>query len=117
VSVRLPWGGAMTGGLIGLVFLAPLFGMAVGAVAGGAIWKSMFGDVGVAESFVNELGENLAPGSAALILLVRDMDPEKVLPHVHEPGHVIRTSLSDRVEAQLEAALAAARAEQSRGPA
>ena len=43
-------GGAMWGGLIGLVFLAPLFGMAVGAAAGGAMWKSTFGDVGVTQA-------------------------------------------------------------------
>jgi uncharacterized membrane protein len=49
----------MWGGLIGLVFLAPLLGMAVGALAGGAVWKSTFGDVGVAESFVDELRTNL----------------------------------------------------------
>ena len=44
---------------------------------------------------------------AALILLVREMDLEKVLPQIHEPGHVIQTSLSGEVEAQLDAALAA----------
>jgi uncharacterized membrane protein len=101
-------GGAMWGGLIGLVFLAPLLGMAVGAVAGGAVWKSTFGDVGVAESFVDELRTNLTPGSAALVLLVREVTPEKVLPHIREHGRVIQTSLSDKVEAQLDAALAAA---------
>jgi uncharacterized membrane protein len=101
--------GAVWGGLIGLIFLAPLFGMAVGVVAGGAAWKSAFGDVGVAEGFVDELRESLTPGSAALVLLVREMAPEKVLPHIQEHGHVIQTSLSDRVEAQLDAALAAAR--------
>lgn len=108
-------GGAMWGGLIGLIFLAPLFGMAVGAVAGGAIWKSTFGDVGVAQSFVNQLSQNLTPGSAALILLVREMDPERVLPHIQEHGHLIQTTLSDEVEAQLNAALAAAGAQQSSG--
>ena len=41
-------GGAVWGGLIGLTLLAPLFGMAVGAAAGGVMWKSTFGDVGVA---------------------------------------------------------------------
>lgn len=101
-------GGAMWGGLIGLIFLAPLFGMAVGAVAGGAAWKSSFGDVGVAESLVDELRESLTPGSAALVLLVRRLAPEKLLPQIQEHGHIIQTSLSDRVEAQLEAALAAA---------
>ena len=102
-------GGAMWGGLIGLIFLAPLLGMAVGALAGGAAWKSSFGDVGVAESFVNELRESLMPGSAALVLLVREVALDEILPRIQEQGHVIRTSLSDNVEAQLAAALAAAR--------
>ena len=82
--------------------------MAVGALAGGAVWKSTFGDAGVAESFVDELRESLTPGSAALVLLVREMTPEKVLPQIREHGRVIQTSLSDKVEAQLAAALAAA---------
>jgi uncharacterized membrane protein len=101
-------GGAMWGGMIGLVFLAPLLGMAVGALASGAAWKSTIGDPGVAKSFVDDLRESLAPGSASLVLLVREMTPDKVLPHIHERGRVIQTSLSDKVEAQLAAALAAA---------
>lgn len=100
--------GAVSGGLIGLLFMAPLFGIAAGAVAGGAIWKSMFGDAGVAESFVKELSENLEPGHAALIFLAREFDLEAVLPHVKEHGHVIRTSLGAEAEAQLDAALASA---------
>jgi uncharacterized membrane protein len=60
----------------------------------------------VAESFVDELRENLTAGTAALILLVRDMQIEKVLPRTEEPGPVVRTSLSDDVEAQLEAVAA-----------
>jgi uncharacterized membrane protein len=42
------------------------------------------------------------------VLLVREVTPEKVLPHIREHGRVIQTSLSDKVEAQLDAALAAA---------
>jgi uncharacterized membrane protein len=99
--------GAISGGLIGYLLMAPLFGMAAGAVAGGAIWKSMFGDAGVAEDFVRELSENLEPGRGALIFLVRELDPEKVLPRIKEHGHVIQTSLSPEVEAQLDAALEA----------
>jgi uncharacterized membrane protein len=101
-------GGAMWGGLIGLIFLAPLLGMAAGALAGGAAWKSTFGEAGAAESFVDELRKSLAPGRAALVLLVREISPDTVLPQIHEPGRVIQTSLSDKVEAQLAAALAAA---------
>jgi uncharacterized membrane protein len=100
-------GGAVWGGLIGLTLLAPLFGMAVGAVAGGVMWKSTFGDVGVAQSFVDELSESLPPGGAALILLVRAMKPEKVIPRIKEHGRVIQTSLGEEVEAQLDAALGA----------
>ena len=102
-------GGAVAGGLIGLILLGPLLGLAVGgAVAGGAAWKSKFSDSGISEKFVYELSDSLAPGNAALIVLVRELDPEKVLPHLHQPGHVVHTSLSDEVEAQLDAALAAA---------
>jgi uncharacterized membrane protein len=110
-------GGGMIGGLIGLIFLAPLFGMAVGAAGAGAMWNSTFGDAGVAESFVKELSERLTPGTSALILLVREMDPEQVVPRIEEPGHVVRTTLNDQVEAQLDAAFAAAAAERSRKPA
>jgi uncharacterized membrane protein len=103
--------GGISGGLIGYLLMAPLFGMAAGALAGGVIWKSMFGDAGVAEDFVKELSENLEPGRAALILLARELDPEKVLPRIKEHGHLIQTSLGAEVEAQLDAALAAADSE------
>lgn len=81
--------GAISGGLIGYLLMAPLFGMAAGAIAGGAIWKSMFGDAGVAEDFVRQLSESLEPGRSALIFLVREFDPEKVLPRIKEHGQVI----------------------------
>lgn len=97
--------GAISGGLIGYLLMAPLFGIAAGALAGGAIWKSMFGDAGVAEDFVKELSENLDLGGAALIFLARDLDLDKVLPRIEEHGHVIQTSLSAESEAQLNDAL------------
>jgi uncharacterized membrane protein len=102
--------GAVSGGLIGYLLMAPLFGIAAGALAGGAIWKSMFGDAGVAEDFVKELSANLEPGRGALIFLAREIEPEKVLPQIREHGHLIQTSLSPAVEAQLDTAL------QSAGP-
>lgn len=98
-------GGGLAGGLIGYVLMAPLFGIAAGALAGGAIWKSMFGDAGVAEDFVKELSEHLEPGRAALIFLATEVDPEKILPQIREQGHLIQTSLSTEVEGQLAAAL------------
>ena len=82
--------------------------MAAGAaVAGRAAWKSTFGDDLISPSFVNDLWEALTPGSAVMIVLVREMSPEKVLPQIHEPGTVVHSSLSEELEAQLEAALVA----------
>jgi uncharacterized membrane protein len=92
------------GGLIGLILLGPLLGMAVGgAVAGGGAWKTNFSDTGIPEKFVFELWDSLAPGNAALIVLVRELALENVLPHLHQPGHVVHTSLSEEIEAQLDA--------------
>ncbi len=97
-------GGAVWGGLIGLLFLAPLVGMAVGAAAGGASGAMV--DLGVDDRFMKDLGAELQPGSAALVLLVRDSTPDKVLPRVSGyGGRVVHTSLSDEAEAHLREAL------------
>ena len=103
-AVNLPAAGAATGalwgGLIGLLFLAPLFGMAIGAAAGGA--SGAFADVGVNDEFMKDLGQRLQPGGAALIVLVRKVTPDKVLPQISEyGGDVIQTSLDDEAEARL----------------
>lgn len=98
--------GALWGGLIGLIFLVPLFGMAIGA-ASGAI-AGAFTDTGVDDNFMKELGAELAEGKAAVILLVRQVSTDKVLPEIKIPGKVIQTSLSNEDEAALRDALAAA---------
>jgi uncharacterized membrane protein len=99
-------GGALWGGLIGLIFFVPLFGMAIGA-ATGAIAGRM-ADPGVDDQFMKKLGESLQPGAAALILLVREANTEKLLSQVKIPGAIIQTSLSSEAEEQLRAALEAA---------
>jgi uncharacterized membrane protein len=43
-------------------------------------------------------------GTAALVLLVRDVELEKVLPRMEEPGHVVRDVTERGRRAQLEAA-------------
>jgi uncharacterized membrane protein len=100
-------GGALWGGLIGLIFFVPLFGMAIGA-ASGAI-AGHFSDTGVDDEFLKRLGSELDEGKAALILLVRDVTVDKVLPEIKIPGTVIQTSLSNDDEAALQAALDAAK--------
>ena len=99
-------GGALWGGLIGLLFFVPLFGMAIGA-ASGAI-AGHFSDRGVDDDFMKRLGAELGEGKAALILLVREVTADKVLPEIKIPGTVIQTSLSNEDEAALQNALDAA---------
>jgi uncharacterized membrane protein len=100
-------GGVLWGGLIGLLFLAPFVGMAVGAASGGA--AGVMTDVGVDDNFMKHLGEDLQPGSAAVIVLVRDSSPDKVLPRITRyGGRVIHSSLSDEADAQLRDALSGA---------
>jgi uncharacterized membrane protein len=99
-------GGALWGGLIGLIFFMPLFGMAIGAAAGAA--GGALSDSGVDDKFMKQLGENLPEGGAALILLIRKVSTDKILPQIKIPGTVIQTSLSDEQEEHLKEALAAA---------
>ncbi len=100
-------GGALWGGLIGLLFFVPLFGMAVGAAAGAA--GGAASDSGVDDDFMKRLGSELEPGKAAMIVLVRKMSADKVLPEIKVPGTVIQTSLSNEDETALQDALDAAR--------
>jgi uncharacterized membrane protein len=97
-------GGALWGGLIGLLFLAPLFGMAIGAASGALAGK--LSDTGVNDNFMKELGAKLQPGTAALIALgstdARDKLMERVSPY---GGEVIQTSLDNEDEERLRAAL------------
>jgi uncharacterized membrane protein len=97
-------GGALWGGLIGLIFLAPLLGMAVGAAAGGA--AGALTDVGVDDKFMKDLGTNLKDGGAAVVVLVRQSTPDKVLPRIAQyGGEVIQSSLDDETEQRLQDAL------------
>jgi uncharacterized membrane protein len=78
--------------------------MAVGAAAGGA--AGALTDVDVDDKFMKELGANLKDSGAAIVVLVRQSTPDKVLPRISQyGGEVIQSSLDDETEAQLQAAL------------
>jgi uncharacterized membrane protein len=66
-------------------------------------------DTWVDDDFMKRLGEELAPGKAALILLVRKVSADKVLPEIKVPGTVIQTSLGDDDQQALQQGLDAAR--------
>jgi uncharacterized membrane protein len=101
-------GGALWGGLIGLLFLAPLVGMAIGAGTGALAGKAT--DTGVNDDFMKNLGSQLPPGGAALVLLVRSMTTDKVLEQLHGQygGTLLQSSLSKDEERVLQDAVRAA---------
>jgi uncharacterized membrane protein len=100
--------GALWGGLIGLLFLNPLAGMAIGAGVGAAsgALAGKLSDYGIPDDFIKELGNTIKPNSSALFLLVQKVTADKVLPRMAEfKGHVLKTSLSDEREKRLREAL------------
>ena len=103
-------GGALWGGLIGLLFFAPLWGMAIGGATGAAAGATV--DTGIDDNFMKGLGDQLAPGHAALVLLVRSATVDKVMAEMHGQygGELLQTSLSTEDEAQLRVAADYARA-------
>ncbi|HEY6695704.1 MAG TPA: DUF1269 domain-containing protein [Solirubrobacteraceae bacterium] len=98
--------GALWGGLIGLIFFMPLLGMAIGGAAGAA--GGALSDYGIDDNFMKELGSELDEGNAALLLLIRKVSVDKVLPQIKIPGKVLQTSLDKESEERLTEALAAA---------
>ena len=98
--------GGFWGALIGLIFLNPLLGLAVGASAGAV--SGALTDVGIKDDFMKELGATLTPGSSSLFVLLRNATaaPDKVLEELKGTGGtILKTSLSHEDEAKLQAAL------------
>jgi uncharacterized membrane protein len=98
--------GALWGGLLGLLVLAPLPGMVMGAAAGAATGEVK--RMGIDGRFMRQLAQQLGPGSSAAFALVRRADPEAVLRELRPyGGTVLHTTLSEQDEARLRAGLAA----------
>ena len=111
-TVNLTAAGATSGGfwgmLIGLMFLNPLLGIAVGASAGAV--SGALVDLGINDQFMKDLAATLTPNSSALFVLVRKSTPDKVLEEVKGTGGtILKTSLSHEDETKLQAALSAAK--------
>jgi uncharacterized membrane protein len=112
-TVNLTAAGATSGGfwgmLIGLIFLNPLLGLAVGASAGAV--SGALVDLGINDQFMKDLAATLTPNSSALFVLVCKSTPDKVLEEVKGTGGtILKTSLSHEDETRLQAALSAAKA-------
>lgn len=97
--------GTFWGGLIGLLFLAPLAGAAIGAASGALAGSAT--DYGINDDFIREIGRTVPEGAAAVFILASNVNLDKLLPRLerYAGARVIRTSLSDTDEARLRAAL------------
>jgi uncharacterized membrane protein len=108
--------GGFWGALIGMLFLNPLFGFAIGTAAGAV--SGALTDVGIDDNFMKQLGETLKPGTAALCVLIRQMTEDKVLEELQKfGGTLIKTNLCHENEAKLREALASIEQSASSGQA
>ena len=100
--------GMLIGALAGLLVLNPLAGLAVGGLTGagfGALSGKM-ADYGINDEFIKDIGKHIPNGSSALFVLIRKSTPDKVLPEIQQYNpRVLKTSLSNKQEEQLRAAL------------
>lgn len=93
-------GGAFWGLLFGLIFFVPFFGMAIGAAAG-AIGGAMT-DVGIDDSFIKRVREEVTPGTSALFALTSDAVIDRVRDAFKgQQAELLETNLSGDQEAKL----------------
>lgn len=110
-ALNLTGAGALTGtfwgGLIGLLFLNPLAGAAIGAASGALAGSAT--DYGINDDFIRQIGKTVPVGSGAVFILAQDFNLDKLMPRLEKyegRARVIQTSLSDADEARLREALA-----------
>jgi len=97
-------GGALWGFVFGLLFLAPIAGLAIGAASGAL--AGHFSDIGIDDKWIKEVSGSIPAGGSALFVLARNSKNERVLPEMAKfGGKVVKTSLSDEQQAALEESL------------
>jgi uncharacterized membrane protein len=101
-------GGGFWGLLLGLIFLNPLLGAALGATAGALSAK--FTDMGLSNQMMKDVAASFKPGTSALFVLFRRATADKVLAGLKDfagKGKVFQTSLNKDDEFALRDALEA----------
>jgi uncharacterized membrane protein len=97
--------GAFWGMLFGLIFFVPFLGMAVGA-AMGALTGS-FADVGIDDSFIKSIRDQVTEGTSALFLMTSDAVEDKVTDALKGTRfELIASNLSKEQEDKLRAIFA-----------
>ena len=96
--------GALWGTLIGLLFLMPVAGLAIGAGTGALAGK--LADVGINDDTIKQIGGQLEQGRAAVFLLARSATVDRVIDAIkpYNPT-VIQTNLTRDREEELVKAL------------
>jgi uncharacterized membrane protein len=96
--------GALWGTLIGLLFLMPVAGLAIGAGTGALAGK--LADVGINDDTIKQIGGQLEQGRAAVFLLARSATVDRVIDAI-KPFNptVIQTNLTKDREEELVKAL------------
>ena len=106
VAEGVTWG-MFWGVLFGLLFFVPVFGLVIGGVFG-----TLFGvieKIGVDNQFQRQVRDMVQPGTSALFLVVEKVTPDKAIEALSKfGGKVLKSSLSNDAEQQLEEALAGA---------
>ena len=96
--------GGFWGMLFGLIFLVPVGGLIIGGLIGG-----LMGTIqgwGVKDEFRERAADVLQPGKAALVVFVSKATPDKALAALKPlGGELLRTSLSEDAEKEIQAAL------------
>lgn len=94
-------GGTIWGAVLGVVFLMPVIGAAVGAGVGAVSGK--LSSAGIDDDFLRRLGTEIAPGTAAVGLLARHVDPDAFDKLVQDyDATVLRAAISDEARKNLE---------------
>lgn len=100
-------GGGFWGTLVGMVFMNPLLGAAVGAASGAL--AGLATDVGINDQFMKDVANSVPPGGSAVFVLLRKMTADKMMEALStaaKGGRILQTSLTNEQEGQLRNALA-----------
>ena len=93
-------GGSFWGFLFGLMFFVPLLGAAIGAVTGAL--SGSLRDVGIDDTFIDDVRDKVTPGTSALFLLSSGEVLDRVADAFKDQKlELIETNLSHDEEAKL----------------